>query len=164
MVCGIVRLKKSLNGIILKQWDNVPRKNLISVASGIQIPFHNDEISAKSMCNASPDQHRTLTPKTILFKYATVGITFISPTLYSNPAITSMNGKPRLVREKKKFHCCEVAPKHRKHNYGPRAFSPPSRKQLCTVLADVRLLFVPWMFAAVTLAVWMQLLRWVFRI
>ena len=39
-------------------------------------------------------------PKTISFKYATVGMTVISPTVYSNPAITSMNGKPRLVREK----------------------------------------------------------------
>ena len=87
-------------GIILKQWDNVPRKNFISVAFGIQIPFNNDGISAKAMCNARPEQNRTPTPKTISFKYATVGITFISPTVYSNPAITSETGKARLLREK----------------------------------------------------------------
>ena len=39
-------------------------------------------------------------PKTISFQFATVGITFISPSVYSNTAITSKNGKPRLVREK----------------------------------------------------------------
>ena len=99
MACDIIMLKKNYIGIILKQWDNVPRKNLISVFK-ISIPFDNDEISAKAICNARPDQDRTPTPKTISFKYATVGITFISPTVYSNPAITSMNGKPQLVGEK----------------------------------------------------------------
>ena len=94
-------LKKSNIGIILKQWDTtVLRKNSISVALGIQIPFDNDEISAKAMCNAHLDQDRTPTPKMISFKYATVGITFIPTTICSNPAIDSMNGKPRLVREK----------------------------------------------------------------
>ena len=39
-------------------------------------------------------------PKTILFKYATVGLKFISPMVYSNHAIALMNGKPRLLREK----------------------------------------------------------------
>ena len=96
MACGIIMPKKSDIGIIWNQWDNVPHKNFISVALGIQIPFGNDKIYAKAMCNASPDQDRTPTPKTISFKYATYCITFISPTVYSN----SMNGKLRLVREK----------------------------------------------------------------
>ena len=43
MARGIIMLKKSDIGIILKQWDNVPRKNFISVMLGIQIPFDNDE-------------------------------------------------------------------------------------------------------------------------
>ena len=96
------RTEKSDIGIILKQRDNVPRKNFISVALGIQIPIDNGEISAKAMCNARPDQDRIPPPphKKISFKYATVRITFIASTVYSNPAITSMNGKPRLVREK----------------------------------------------------------------
>ena len=98
MACGINMLKMSDTGIILKQWDNVPSKNIISVALGFQISFDNDKISAKAMYNARPDQDRTPTPKTISFKYAPVGITFISPTVYSNRAITSMNGKPRLVK------------------------------------------------------------------
>ena len=97
MVCGIIMLSDT--GIILKQWDNVAGENFISIALGIHIPFDNDEISAKAMCNDRPDEDRTPTPKTISVKYATVGITFISPTVYSNPAITSMNGKPRLARE-----------------------------------------------------------------
>ena len=67
---------------------------------GIQIPFDNNEISGKEMCIARPDQGRTPTPKTISFKFATVGITFISRMVYLNPAITSMNGKPELIREK----------------------------------------------------------------
>ena len=71
-----------------------------TVALGIQIPFDNNEISAKALCNARPDQDRTPTFKTILFQYTTVGIMFVSPTVYSNPAITLMNGKPRLIREK----------------------------------------------------------------
>ena len=100
MACGIIMLKKSDIGIILKEWDNVPCKNFISVVLGIQIPFDNDEISAKAMCIARPDQDRSPTPKTISFKYATVCITFIDPAVYSNPAIISMNGKPRLVRGK----------------------------------------------------------------
>ena len=70
--CGI-NAKKSDTAIILKQWDNVPRKNFISVALGIHIPFDNDEICAKAMCNARPDQDGTPTPKKISFKYATVG-------------------------------------------------------------------------------------------
>ena len=51
---------------------------------------------------AMPAQINTepLPPKTISLKYATVGITFISRTVYSNPAITAMNGKPKLGREK----------------------------------------------------------------
>ena len=93
-------LNKDDIDIILKHSDNVSRKNFTSVALSIQIPFDNDEISAKAMCSARPDQDRTHIPKTISFKYAKVGITFVSPTLYSNPAITSMNGKPRCVREK----------------------------------------------------------------
>ena len=100
MACGIIMLEKSDIGIILKQWDNVPRKNFILVSLGNQIPFDNDKISAKVMCNTLPDQVRTPTLKAIPFKYATVGITFISPTVYSNPAITSMNGIPRLAGEK----------------------------------------------------------------
>ena len=48
------------------------------------------------MCNDRPRQN-PLTPKTISFNYATVGITFISPTGYSNPTISSMNCKPQLV-------------------------------------------------------------------
>ena len=56
-------LKKSDIGIILKQWDNVPGKNFISLALGIQIPFDNGKISAKAMCNAWPDQDRTPPPK-----------------------------------------------------------------------------------------------------
>ena len=63
MAFRIIMLKKIDIGIILKQWDNMPLKNVISVALGIQIPFDNDEISAKTMCSARPDQGRTLTPK-----------------------------------------------------------------------------------------------------
>ena len=48
--------------LILKQWDNVPRKNFISVALDIPIPFYNDEISAKAMCNTRPEKDRTPTP------------------------------------------------------------------------------------------------------
>jgi hypothetical protein len=95
-----VALKKSDIGIILKPWNSMPPKNFISVALGIQIPFDNLEISAKAMCKACPDLDRTPTPKTILFKYAAVGKTFISPTVYSNPAISLMNEKPRLIIEK----------------------------------------------------------------
>ena len=53
-----------------------------------------------------PVQTKTDPPppaKTISFKYTTVGIVgirLISPTVYSNTATTSMNGKPRLVKEK----------------------------------------------------------------
>ena len=84
MTCGIIMLKKSEIGIFffLKHWDNVLRKNFNSVALGIQIPFDKNEISAKAICSACPDQERTPIPKTISFKYATVGITF-SPTVYS---------------------------------------------------------------------------------
>ena len=77
----------------------MPRKNFILVVLGFQIPFDNNEISVKAMCNACPDQDRNPTPKKFSFKYATVGITSISLTLFSNPPITSMNGKPRPVRE-----------------------------------------------------------------
>ena len=100
MACGIIMLKDSDTGIILKQLDNVPRKNFISVALGIQIPFDNDEISVKAISNDRPDQNRIPIPKTISFKYAIVGKTFISPMAYSNPTITSMNGKPQLLRQK----------------------------------------------------------------
>ena len=93
MVCGIIMLKKSDIGIILKRLDNMPPKSFISVALGLQIPYDNNEISAKAMCNARPDQDRTPTPKAILLKYATVGITFISLMVYSNPAITLRNDK-----------------------------------------------------------------------
>ena len=98
MACSIIMLKKSDIDIILKQWDNVPRKNFISVALGIEIPFNNVEISAKAMCNARTDQDRTAPSKTISFTYAIVVKMFNSPSVYSN---TTMNGKPRLVREKK---------------------------------------------------------------
>jgi hypothetical protein len=37
----------------------MPRKNFISGAFGIKVPFDNDEISAKSTYNACPDQDRT---------------------------------------------------------------------------------------------------------
>ena len=61
---------------------NMPRKNFISVALDIQIPFDNDNISAKALCNACLDQDRTTTPtKMISFKYTTVSITVISPTI-----------------------------------------------------------------------------------
>ena len=33
MACGIIMLKKSDIGIISKQWDNMPRKNFISIAN-----------------------------------------------------------------------------------------------------------------------------------
>jgi hypothetical protein len=53
----------------LKQWDNMPRnKYFISVVLGIQVPFDNDEISAKSMKNACPDQNRSPTPENDLVK------------------------------------------------------------------------------------------------
>ena len=84
----------------LKQWNNLHHMNFITVALGIQISFDNYEIGAEAMCNARRDQDRTSTSITISFKYATVGITLISPMVYSNPAIISMNGKPRLVSEK----------------------------------------------------------------
>ena len=74
MVCGIIMPKKNDIGIILKQWDNMSRKNFTSVALGIQIPFNNDEISAKATCNALPDQDQPPPP--------TVGITLISPIVY----------------------------------------------------------------------------------
>ena len=63
MACGIIMLKKTGIGIVLKQLDNMPRKNFISVALDIQIPFSNDKISVKAMCNASPDQDTTTPPK-----------------------------------------------------------------------------------------------------
>jgi hypothetical protein len=78
MAYGIIILKKSDIGIILKQWDNIPCKNSISVALGILFPFDNDKISAKVMCNDC--QHQDRITKTILFKYGAVGITFISYT------------------------------------------------------------------------------------
>ena len=59
MACGIIMLKNRDIGIILKQWDNVSRKNFISVALGIQIPFDNDEIRVKAICNARGVQDRT---------------------------------------------------------------------------------------------------------
>ena len=80
MACGIIMLKNDV-GIILKQWDNVPCKNFTSVAFGIQILLNNDKISAKAICNARPDQDRAPTRKTISFKYATFGMTFISRIL-----------------------------------------------------------------------------------
>ena len=81
-------LKNSDIGIILIQWDNVPSKNFVSIALGIQIPFDNDEISAKAMCNARPEGDRTPTPKTISFKYTTVGIMFISSALVCTSRLT----------------------------------------------------------------------------
>jgi hypothetical protein len=74
----------------------MPRKNVMSAALGIQILFDSDEISANVMCNACPEEDRTPTQKTISFKYAAVGKTFISRTVYSNPVISSIDGKPRL--------------------------------------------------------------------
>jgi hypothetical protein len=58
-------LKKCDIDIILKEWDNMARKNYILAASDIQSPFGNDEISAKAMYNACRDQARTPTAKTI---------------------------------------------------------------------------------------------------
>ena len=153
-------LKKSGIGIILKQWDNERRKNFISVALAIQIPF---EISAKAMCNARPDKDRTPTPRRI-----------ISPTVHSNPDITSMNGKPRLVREKnailllsKPALVCVRAQltrftrrrcaKTQSTYYGRRELSPPSGKRFGTVWADIRLSCVPWLSAALAVAVWKRL-------
>ena len=51
---------------------------------------------------AMPAQTKTEPPprKMISFKYTAVGITLISPMVNSNTTINSMNGKPRLVREK----------------------------------------------------------------
>ena len=95
--------KKSDIGIILKQWDNVPRKNFISIVLSVQIPVNNKEISVKAMCNAGPDQDRIPTPKTISSKCAIVGIIFISPSVYLNPVIASTNDKPGLVRENNTF-------------------------------------------------------------
>ena len=103
----------------------------------------------------------------------------ISPTVYSNPAITSMNGKRQPIREKntipllsKPALVCmcpikhdlpgDVAPKH-KPTSAVRALSPLSCKPLCTVWAHIWLLCVPWVLAAVTVAVWKRFGRWVFR-
>jgi hypothetical protein len=55
IACGIIMMKKSDVGIILKQWDNMPPKNFISIALGIPIPFDNTEISSKVRCNACTD-------------------------------------------------------------------------------------------------------------
>jgi hypothetical protein len=60
MAYGIIMLKKSDFGIILKQWDNMPRKNFISVALGIQFPFENSHISGKPC--ALPTQTKTESP------------------------------------------------------------------------------------------------------
>ena len=57
MPCGIIILKKSDIGIILKQWDNVPRNNFITIALGIQIPFDN----VRKPC-AMPTQTKTEPP------------------------------------------------------------------------------------------------------
>ena len=115
------------------------------------------------MCNARL--------QTISFKYATVGITFIFPTVYSNPAITSVNGKPPLVRENA-IHCCLsqrwcvraqltrfILSRRAKTQptYGRRVLSPPSCKRLHTVWADIRLLCVPGVLAAVAVTVWKRL-------
>ena len=104
LLCGSIMLKISDIDIILKQWDNVLRKNFISVALGIHFLFNDDKIGAKAMCDGRPDQDRTPKPKTI--KYATVSITLISAMIYSNPVMSSMNGKPRLVRQRTQLHCC----------------------------------------------------------
>ena len=94
MACGSIMLKKSDFGIILKRWDNVSRKNFITAALGI----HHVQCSLRPRQNPPPPPKKK--KKTIYFKYATFGITLISLTVYSNPAITSMNSKARLVREK----------------------------------------------------------------
>ena len=103
-------LKKSDIGIILKQWDNVPHKHFISVALGIQIPFDNDEISVKAMCNARSDQDRTL--YTIYKHFTALKVCHIHNDLvqvrnsphkvhFSHGILDHLdNGKPRLVREK----------------------------------------------------------------
>ena len=152
----------------------MPHNNFILVTLGIQIPFDNDDISVKAMWNANPDQDITLTPKMILFKYATAGIEFISPRVYSNPAITSMNGKPPLAREKNAIPllskpalcvCAQLRwfmrwcrPKTQP-TYGWRALNRLPRKRLDTVWAGIRLLCVLWVLAAVAVAVWKRLWR-----
>ena len=97
MACGIIMLKMIDIGIILKQWNNVPGKNFLSVALGIQIPFDNDEISAKAICSTRP-------PQPISFMYATVGIAFTSPTrtLPLPQWMVSLD----LSEKRTLFHCC----------------------------------------------------------
>ena len=119
-----------------------------------------------------PDPGRNPTPKTISFKYATVSIMFSSPTLYTNPAITSMNGKPRLIREKNtipllfKLCMCPINTIYTvtktQPTYGRRALSPLWHKRFCTVWADIQLLCEPLVLAAVAVAVWKRLRRLVF--
>jgi hypothetical protein len=76
------------------------RKNFISVVLEIQIILDNVKMRAKAMRNAYPDLDKTPAHKTMSFKYAAVGKSFIPPTVYSNAAISSINGKPRLGSEK----------------------------------------------------------------
>jgi hypothetical protein len=61
MTFSFIMLKESLIGIILKQWDNVYPRYFIKVALGIQIPFDNDEINAKALCNVCQHKDRILT-------------------------------------------------------------------------------------------------------
>ena len=51
------------------------------------------------MCNACQDQDKTY-PKKDLVQVCNSRHNVHFPTVYSNPAITLTNGKPRLVREK----------------------------------------------------------------
>ena len=104
MVCGIIMLKKSDIGIILKRLDNMPPKNFISVALGLQIPYDNNEISAKAVCNARPDQDRTPTPKAILLKYATVGSLFLLWYIRTPPSPRGMISFDSSEK-KNPFHC-----------------------------------------------------------
>ena len=63
MAGDIIMVKRSDIGISLRQWDNMPRKEFISVALGIQIPFNNDEIRAKAMCNSAQTNTKAPPPQ-----------------------------------------------------------------------------------------------------
>ena len=86
MACGIVILKKSDIGIILKQWDNVPRKRFISVALDIKFPSITT-ILVRKPCPPRPRQNPHPPKRS-------------RSSTEQRHNVHSMNRKPRLVREK----------------------------------------------------------------
>ena len=88
MRSGVILLKHGNDAMILQERNNMWCKDTVSIFLGVQIPIDNNKLGTVPKTNTCPDHYRSSSSKTIPFKNAAVGVTFVPTSIHSGTFIS----------------------------------------------------------------------------